>query len=136
MKSNSHSYDVFETSSFSANNDDVRIPDFFVEQAVKDTPSAIKQCIEDMWFGGQHITELAEHQVADALIICAVLAIQARINEEQNHTDFRGFLELTDMPSKYRRVFEELASVSDVESGFSSEEPVDISDFGGRFHLN
>ena len=134
MKSNSHTYDVFETSSFTANDTDVRIPDFFIEQAVKETPSEIKQCIENMWFDGQHITELAEHQVADALVICAVVSIQARINQQEGHTDFRGFLRLTEMPSKYRRIFEELAKVSD--EGFSTDDSADISDFGGRFHLN
>ena len=135
-----YEYDVYNASSFKALHHNAQIPDFMIREMTEVTPDSVKRSIELLFFGGTQITELPDRQVADCLVINAVIGIQKTIMEQEGAPDWKGFMGLNSMPEDYLRVFKAIDAYGFAGAGDMLEQEnnddIDISEFGGRYSLN
>jgi hypothetical protein len=109
IMNNPFTYKCFDASSFwliPKHGKDVIPPDLVIKLAIESTPEEVKQAIQGLFFENVGIDDMTEGQSADALVINAVVFLNALTG------DVEPFMKEAGIPPKYRENLQLLQKLS------------------------
>ena len=117
------SYNFMAASAFTPRAEVAWLPDYLIVHFFHETPSQVKQGIEEGFFDGRSVNDMPDGspEVCDALVINALIGLQKDMKTQTDENDWYGMIDAYEMPQEYETCFRILAELSDREEGLMTE---------------
>ena len=121
-------FNAFDSSGFIAEYPDVKIPDFIISQALRETPDCIKDAIHEQCFPHQNVEDLEHEEQMNAVVMNAICWLMHQMVEEEGVSDWLGVLRAYKMPPSYANLINNLRVMADTQRGDEDDDIISVDE--------